>query len=162
MVGLNLIKNVSLEQSQIVNVAQFIRDERETALKDLLEPRVFEPTQISTAPYDIQISIEHNKLILSLKDNNGQDLEPVKLSLSFLRSTIRDYFMIVESYEKSKMMGGGKIEAIDMARRSIHNEAAEMLMNRLKNKIQIDHDTARSFFTLICVLHIGKVRSPRF
>lgn len=162
MAQTNLVKTVQLQQSQIISVAQFIRDERETALRELLKPRIFMPIEVSVAPYDIQLSIEQNKLVFSLSDNNGQELEPVRLSLSFLRSTIRDYFMIVESYEKSKMMGGGKIEAIDMARRAIHNEAAEMLLKRLKAKIQIDHDTARSFFTLICVLHIGKVRSPRF
>ena len=41
-----------------------------------------------------------------------------------------------------------------MARRGIHNDAAEMLIERLEGKIAVDFDTARRLFTLICVLHI--------
>lgn len=157
-----LIKTVSLQQNGNIKVAPFIRNEQSNALRCLSTPDIFRPAEISNAPYNIDLSIEQNTLVFCLKDDNGKELEPVRLSLSFLRSTIRDYFMIVESYEKSKMLGGGKIEAIDMARRAIHNEAAEMLQDKLKGKIEIDHKTARSFFTLICVLHIGKVRTPRF
>ena len=46
-----------------------------------------------------------------------------------------------------------QIEAIDMGRRGLHNEGSELLKERLKEKIDIDFDTARRLFTLICVLH---------
>jgi uncharacterized protein (UPF0262 family) len=46
------------------------------------------------------------------------------------------------------------IEAIDMARRGIHNEAAELLKDCLSPQVEVDFDTARRLFTLICVLHI--------
>jgi len=41
-----------------------------------------------------------------------------------------------------------------MARRGIHNNAAELLMERLEGKVELDFPTARRLFTLICVLHI--------
>ena len=47
-----------------------------------------------------------------------------------------------------------QIETIDMARRAIHNRAAELLLERLEGKVETDFATARRLFTLICVLHI--------
>jgi protein-tyrosine-phosphatase len=39
-----------------------------------------------------------------------------------------------------------------MARRGMHNEAAELLRTRLDNKLIIDLNTARRLFTLICAV----------
>ena len=47
-----------------------------------------------------------------------------------------------------------QIEALDMGRRGLHNEGSELLRERLEGKIEVDHDTARRLFTLICALHI--------
>ena len=69
--------------------------------------------------------------------------------------------MMVESYNNARHLGTEKVEAIDMARRAIHNEGAEMLKEHLSEKVVVDIDTARRLFTLICVLHIGQVRGPR-
>jgi uncharacterized protein (UPF0262 family) len=40
-----------------------------------------------------------------------------------------------------------------MGRRGLHNEGSQALMDRLNGKIEIDFDTARRLFTLVCVLH---------
>ena len=70
-----------------------------------------------------------------------------------LRSIIKDYFMVFEShYEAIRSAAPGKIEAIDMARRGIHNEGSERLQERLAGKVEIDFDTARRLFTLLCAL----------
>ena len=52
-------------------------------------------------------------------------------------------------------MPPSQIETVDMARRGIHNEGARILSQRLVDKAEIDNDTARRLFTLICVLHFG-------
>ena len=77
------------------------------------------------------------------------------LPLSPLRSIVRDYFLICDSYYKSiQTASPSQIEAIDMGRRGLHNEGSEVLRERLADKVDIDLNTARRLFTLICVLHI--------
>jgi uncharacterized protein (UPF0262 family) len=46
-----------------------------------------------------------------------------------------------------------RIQAIDMGRRGLHNEGAELMQRRLEGKVDIDFATARRLFTLVCVLH---------
>ena len=40
-----------------------------------------------------------------------------------------------------------------MGRRGLHNEGAELMRSGCNGKIDIDFDTARRLFTLLCVLH---------
>ena len=40
-----------------------------------------------------------------------------------------------------------------MGRRGLHNEGTQTLKDRLDGKIEMDFDTARRLFTLVCVLH---------
>ena len=79
----------------------------------------------------------------------------IRMGLARFRRPIRDYFAICDSYFRAVRNDGAKgIEAIDMARRGLHNEAAELLQECLAGKVEMDFDTARRLFTLICVLHI--------
>lgn len=81
------------------------------------------------------------------------------LSLGPYKRIISDYFLMIDSYEQARIEGKqAKLEPIDMARRGLHNEAADLMIERLAGKIDIDHDTARRLFTLICVLHLGQAR----
>jgi uncharacterized protein (UPF0262 family) len=41
-----------------------------------------------------------------------------------------------------------------MGRRSLHNEAAEVLQEALAGQFAIDTETARRLFTLVCALHV--------
>jgi uncharacterized protein (UPF0262 family) len=76
------------------------------------------------------------------------------LSLSPFRSTIKDYFMICESYyDAIRNSTPAQIEAVDMGRRGLHNEGSERLRERLAGKVDLDLDTARRLFTLICALY---------
>ena len=78
------------------------------------------------------------------------------LSLSPFRQVVKDYWQICESYfDAVKTMPPSQIETIDMARRGIHNEGARILAERLEGKAEVDNDTARRLFTLVCVLHFG-------
>ena len=79
----------------------------------------------------------------------------IRMGLGRFRRPIRDYFAICDSYFKAVRSDHPRgIEAIDMARRGLHNEGAELLQDCLDGKVAMDFDTARRLFTLICVLHI--------
>ena len=96
-----------------------------------------------------------------MRTEAAEDVHTFILSLGPFRGVIRDYFMICDSYyEAIRTQTPHQIEAIDMARRGIHNEGSELLKERLAGKIEIDHLTARRLFTLICALHAGQGRSP--
>jgi uncharacterized protein (UPF0262 family) len=93
--------------------------------------------------------------VLALAREDGSPLETLILSLGTLRRPIKDYFAVCDSYyDAIRHASPAQIETVDMARRGIHNQAAELLVERLKGKIEVDFDTARRLFTLICVLHI--------
>ena len=82
-------------------------------------------------------------------------LETIVLPLAPFRGIVRDYFMICESYYQAiRRSSLAQIEAIDVGRRSLHDEGSTLLMERLADKVVVDHDTARRLFTLICVLHL--------
>lgn len=139
---------------------QKLSRERARALKDLTQSSHFRPLSCKNAPYSIEFHIQENKLIFQMKNASQDNIPSLVLSLSPYRRIIKDYFMIIESYESMRAQSTtSKLETIDMARRGVHNEAAEMIIERLKDKIEMDLETARGFFTLICVLYIGSMKS---
>ena len=101
------------------------------------------------------MSITENRLIFDVSDHKDKKLIKFTQSLNSFRSIVKDYFLICDSYyEAIKTLTPSKIEAIDVGRRSLHNEGAEFLQNLLVDKVEMDTGTARRLFTLICVLHI--------
>tara|TARA_B100000029_G_C16921786_1_gene721627 strand:+ start:97 stop:543 length:447 start_codon:yes stop_codon:yes gene_type:complete len=142
--------------------ANLIDRDREIALRDLKLNNHFHPVDDNDGPYDLSLSIEENRLVFRIKNIKGDDLPMLVLSLKPYSRLIKDYFMIVQSYDDAVKNGNpSRIEAIDMGRRGLHNEGAEMLKDRLEEKIKMDFDTARRLFTLICVLHAGKIHIMR-
>lgn len=134
--------------------------DRETALRDLKRRSQFQPVNDEAGPYKLHLSVQQNRLVFEIENNEGKKLKALGLSLRVYSRLIRDYFMIVQSYDDAMREGlTSRIEAIDMGRRGLHNEGAGLLMERLKDKIVMDLDTARRLFTLICVLHSGKMLS---
>ena len=107
-------------------------------------------------PYQVGLSIRDKRLVLEVRTEGGNTAAEFHLSLSPLRQVVKDYWSICESYfDAVKNLPPSQIETIDMARRGIHNEGARVLEERLDGKADIDNDTARRLFTLICVLHFG-------
>jgi uncharacterized protein (UPF0262 family) len=148
------IIDVKLDERTIIRRSEDIEREREVAIFDLLEGNHFQPAG-HEGPFRILLRVEDNRMAIDLADEKGAPLETVRLGLARFRRPIRDYFAICDSYFKAVRSDGGKsIEPIDMARRAIHNEAAELLKECLADRIEMDFDTARRLFTLICVLHI--------
>lgn len=134
--------------------------ERRVAIFDLLEENVFEVIGHDGGPYALYISMQERKLAMDIRLEDGTPVHIFGLSLSPFRGVIRDYFMICESYyDAIRSSTPHQIEAIDMARRGIHNEGSDLMAERLEGKINVDFDTSRRLFTLICALHTGQVRA---
>lgn len=148
-----LIK-ITLDESSIGRSSPDIEHERAVAIYDLLEDNSFRPVDHGGGPYMLLLSITENRLVFDIRQEDGAPVMAHLLSLTPLRRIVKDYFMICDSYYKAiRTATPSQIEAIDMGRRGLHNEGSELLMERLKEKISLDFDTARRLFTLICVLH---------
>ncbi len=138
-----------------------IEQERKVAIFDLLEENSFAlPMAADRAgqpgPYKLTLSIRDKRLVFDVDTEDGQEAAEFHLSLSPFRQVVKDYWQICEAYYNAvKTLPPSQIEAIDMARRGIHNEGARVLQERLEGKAEVDTDTARRLFTLICVLHFG-------
>jgi uncharacterized protein (UPF0262 family) len=146
---------ITLDERSIVRRTREIEQERDIAIYDLLESNRFHPEGSHGGPYKLVLSIEENRLILDIQLEDGQAHGKVMLSLTPLRRVIKDYFLVCESYFKAiRTAPPSQIEALDMGRRGLHNEGSDLLQERLKGKVAVDHDTARRIFTLICVLHM--------
>ncbi len=156
------IQDITIQDVEDLRGGDLLIRDREIALHDLKAGSVFKPRGDNNGPYSIALSLEENRLVLRGKNALGAEMPMMVLSLTPYRRLIKDYFMIVQSYGEALKNGNpSKIEAIDMGRRGLHNEGAELLMERLSDKIEMDMDTSRRFFTLICVLHAGKTHVLR-
>ncbi|MEZ6012565.1 MAG: UPF0262 family protein [Hyphomonas sp.] len=134
--------------------------ERRVAIFDLIEQNSFALPEIDRGPYILTLSQVERRLVFAVKDEAHQDVHTFILSLGPFRGVIRDYFMICDSYyDAIRTQTPHQIEAIDMARRGVHNEGSELLAERLKGKVEVDFLTARRLFTLICALHAGQARA---
>ena len=149
------IINITLDERSVLRRSAEVEHERQVAIYDLLEGNTFRPAGDFTGPYHLHLSIEENRLLFDIQDERETPLSTVTLPLLPFRRIVRDYFGVCESYfEAIKTASPARIEAIDMGRRGLHNEGSELLRERLGERIEIDFDTARRLFTLICVLHI--------
>lgn len=148
------IIHIELDDRTIIRRSDDIEQEKRVAIFDLLEENSFAPAGLE-GPYRIMLRVEDNRLAIDVKDEADRPLDTIRLGLARFRRPIRDYFAICDSYFRAvRSDRPDGIETVDMARRAIHNDAAELLRECLDGKIALDHGTARRLFTLICVLHI--------
>ena len=125
------------------------------ALFDLMEENHFVLVGGVAGPYRLHIGVFEQRLVFGVHDAHDRKLRDIILSLTPFRKVVKDYFLVCESYYAAiKKLGPSQIEALDMGRRGLHNEGSELLRERLAGKVDIDLDTARRLFTLICALHI--------
>ncbi|HAD24537.1 MAG TPA: hypothetical protein DDW95_00235 [Alphaproteobacteria bacterium] len=149
------VANILLDENNIVRLNPDIEHERGVAIFDLLEDNYFEPVGSPGGPYILHLSIADNRLVFDIHKADDSPLGKIMLALSPFRKIVKDYFAICDSYfEAIKTAPPSQIEAIDMGRRGLHNDGSALLRERLAGKIEIDDNTARRLFTLICVLHI--------
>lgn len=153
------ISEIKLDEATILWRNADIEQERRIAMFDLIEENTFKPARAFAAghegPYKLRLSVHEGRLQMDISDTGGNLVETLILGLGRFRRPVREYFAICDSYYQAvRKASAAEIETIDMARRGVHNEASEMLLEKLEGKIETDHATARRLFTLICVLHI--------
>jgi len=166
------ITNISLDNALITSYAPQIEHEYRTALADILHSNHLKLNNDNlTGPYNVHISARDNRLVFNIssedediKLKNSNDANHLSLNTTVIlpitpfKRLIRDYFIICESYfDALAQSSPSKLETIDMARRSVHNEGSDLLQTLLLPRAEVDTDTARRLFTLICVLHIRQV-----
>ncbi|WOJ88078.1 UPF0262 family protein [Methylocapsa polymorpha] len=150
----NRLISVTLDEASIGRSTADKEHERQIAIYDLLEENCFALPGRDAGPYGLKIALQDAKLALEILDESGAPLVAHILSLTPLRGLLKDYFFVCESYYAAiRTAMPSQIEAIDMGRRALHNEAAQLLIERLKGKIDFDIDTARRIFTLVAALH---------
>lgn len=149
------IIEITLDEHTVLRRSTEIEDERATAIADLLKENHFAPVSGRKGPFRLHLAIEENRLNLDIVAPEDGSREAILLPLAPFRGIVKDYFMVCESYYAAiRRSGLAQIEALDVGRRSLHDEGSALLRERLADKVAIDHDTARRLFTLICVLHL--------
>ena len=149
------IAAIELDEKTVVRRTRQIEQEREIAIYDLMEENMFRPHGSPGGPYKLVLGIEESRLIFDIRLEDDKAHGRIMLSLTPFRRVVKDYFIICESYFQAiRNAPPSQIETLDMSRRATHDEGSKLLVERLKGKIEVDHDTARRLFTLICVLHL--------
>jgi len=149
------IVDFKLDEATVVRRNPEVEHERKVAVFDLLEENSFSPVGDVAGPYHLRLSIVEGRLAFDIRNTENEPLKSVILALSPFRRIIKEYFDVCDSYFTAiKASSPSQIEAIDMGRRGLHNDGSDLLRERLAEKIELDHPTARRLFTLICVLHI--------
>ena len=155
------ISHIDLDDRNLPPPTPEIEQERKVAIYDLIEENSFvlpvrDDRTPPEGPYHLGLSIRDKRLVFDIQTEGGEKAAEFHLSLSPFRQVVKDYYQICESYFTAvKTLPPSQIETIDMARRGIHNEGSRVLQERLEGKAEVDTDTARRLFTLICVLHFG-------
>jgi uncharacterized protein (UPF0262 family) len=157
--GENRLISIDIDDETLGASGADAEHERRVAIFDLIEENSFGLPDHDKGPYALSLSQVERKLVFAIRDEAGEDVHTFILSMGPFRGVIRDYFMICDSYyDAIRNQTPHQIEAIDMARRGIHNEGSELLAERLEGKVTVDFQTARRLFTLICALHAGQTR----
>jgi uncharacterized protein (UPF0262 family) len=149
------IAAITLDERSVVRRSEAVENERTAAISDLLKENHFQPASGLAGPYELHLAIEENRLAMDIRSVADGSSEGIVLPLAPFRRIVKDYFLVCESYYdaiRGKRLA--QVEAIDAGRRSLHDEGSALLIERLAGKVELDHDTARRLFTLICVLHL--------
>ncbi len=150
----NRLVAITIDENSIGRSNPDIEHERAIAIYDLIEENSFAPVDHDGGPYALHLRMADNRLVFEITLPDGALVAAHHLSLNPFRRIVKDYFLICDSYyDAIRNATPDRIEAIDMGRRGLHNEGSKILMERLKEKVSVDFDTARRLFTLVCVLH---------
>lgn len=151
----NRLVEVLLDESSLAPASPNAEQERRIALFDLKESNSFVVVGEARGPYALTISMFEGRLAFNVAASSGEYVCVHHLPMSALRKIVKDYMLICESYHSAiRTATPSQIEAIDMGRRGLHNDAADVLMTLLAERIQVDLETARRLFTLVCALHV--------
>ncbi|WP_186420289.1 UPF0262 family protein [Bosea sp. CS1GBMeth4] len=150
----NHLVAVTLDEASLGRGSADQEHERAVAIYDLIERNHFALPEFDGGPYAVHLALVERRLAFEVRSADGAPLVTHHLSLTPFKRIIKDYQLVCESYYAAiRTATPSQIEAIDMGRRGLHDEAAGLLIERLANKVEIDRETARRFFTLIYALH---------
>ncbi len=150
----NRLYEVTLDEASIAHLNANVDHERQVAIFDLLEQNAFAPEGRNDGPYRLALSIVDGRLILAIGNEEDPEIITHMLSLTPFKRIIKDYFLVCDTYFAAiKTAPPSRIQAIDMGRKALHDEGTGILIERLSGKVNLDFDTARRLFTLICALH---------
>lgn len=148
------LDRLDLDGEALTRLSRVLEADRAQAVADLLAENHFAPVGLPHGPYALRLSIQEGRLVFDIRRPDDAPLTAIVLALGPFRRLIKDYQMLVDSHVLAVHEGReDRIQAIDMGRRGLHNEGAELMAARLRGKVAIDFPTARRLFTLICVLH---------
>jgi uncharacterized protein (UPF0262 family) len=148
------IGSIVIDEKSLAPAGPDAEHERKIAIFDLIEQNTFRVIGHEGGPYDVGLSLEDNRLVFDVTEAAGAPVRRFILSMTAMRRIIKDYFMVCDSYyDAIRSSTPAQIEAIDMGRRGLHNEGSQLLTERLGDKVEVDFDTARRLFTLVCALH---------
>ncbi len=148
------LARIVLDGEALTRLSPMLEADRAQAVADLRAENMFAPHGQPPGPYALRLSIQQGRLVFDIRQLDETPLTAIVLALGPFRSLIKDYQMLVDSHIMAVQSGReDRIQAIDMGRRGLHNEGAELMITRLRGKVAIDFPTARRLFTLICVLH---------
>jgi uncharacterized protein (UPF0262 family) len=152
----NRVVKITLDEASIARRGPDIDHERAVAMFDLVEQNHVQLREAGVSgPYHLHLGVIEAKLLIDVRSTAESSLARIELPLAPFRRLVKDYFTICDSYfDAVRSAPQSRIEAIDMGRRSLHNEGSELLQERLADKLEIDFDTARRLFTLLCSLHL--------
>jgi uncharacterized protein (UPF0262 family) len=153
--GRNRLLDVTLDEASLAPASANAEHERRIALFDLKESNRFEVCGEDRGPYLLTLSLQEGRLALDVSTEQGERVILQHVAMSALRKLVKDYLFICDSYHNAiRNAAPSQIEAIDMGRRGLHNEAAEVLSEALGDRIKVDVETSRRLFTLVCALHV--------
>jgi uncharacterized protein (UPF0262 family) len=148
------LADITLEGEALTRLSPILEADRAQAVADLQAENHFVPANMEPGPYGLRLSIQEGRLVFDIRRMDGTPLNAIALALGPFRRLIKDYQLLVDSHLKAVEEGReARMEAIDMGRRGLHNEGAQLMTERLEGKVAIDFETARRLFTLVCVLH---------
>jgi uncharacterized protein (UPF0262 family) len=148
------IVSIEIDEKSLAPAGPDADHERKVAIFDIIEGNTFRVLGHDGGPYTVVLSLADNRLVFDVAEENGSPVRKIMLSLTTLRRVIKDYFMICDSYyDAIRNATPSQIEAIDMGRRGLHNEGSQILTEKLADKVEVDFDTSRRLFTLVCALH---------
>ena len=154
MEGDHYIAELHIDPDSLPVTSPEMEHERRVAIFDLLEENEFKPAESPSGPYVVTIFLQDDRLLLKIIRTNGAERGDCSFSIKPFRRVVKDYFMICEAYHDAiRTSTSAQIEAIDMGRRGLHNEGSRMFSDALRNTLEIDFNTSRRFFTLLCALH---------
>jgi uncharacterized protein (UPF0262 family) len=148
------IDGVTFDADTVVRRSPEIEQERKVAIYDLLNENHFELMGSPGGPYHLVLGAADGRLVFDVRLLDGTEHGRVILSMTPFKRVLKDYLALCQNYYAALHEAPSRIEAIDMGRRGLHDDGANLLRERLQGKIEIDFLTARRLFTLICALSL--------